>query len=114
MTAAHVAADESAQTSAVKGPLTLDSRWTAFASSPDPWWTSGAIRALRTLAESGRPFQAFDLLALGVSEPDDPRRWGALVRAASTLGLIQVAGYAVSKRRPEAGGLVRVWRGTSG
>lgn len=79
----------------------------------DDWWLSTARRALRTLAETGRTFEAYDLTELGVEDPDHPNRWGALFRAAYTAGLIEPVGYAQSRRPGRAGGLTRLWRGVA-
>ncbi len=69
------------------------------ADNADPWWTSVAIRALRWLADSGRPFECYDLTELGVADPAHLNHWGPLFRAAHTAGLSQPHGYT---SRPDA------------
>ncbi len=78
----------------------------------DDWWLSVAMRGLRWLADTGQPFETFDLTELGVPDPDHPNRWGALFRAAHTAGLIEHHGYAIARRPGRAGGLTRTWTGT--
>ncbi|WP_324650989.1 hypothetical protein [Georgenia sp. H159] len=77
----------------------------------DDWWRDSAERALRWWAQSGQPFDAFDITELGVPDPDHPARWGALFRAAYTSGLIQPIGYHQSRRPTRSGGVCRVWQG---
>jgi len=79
----------------------------------DPWWLDGALRAIETLAATGRTFQAYDLLALGVAEPDRPAAWGAAFYAAKAKGLIESVGYAPSKRPTVRGSACREWRGVA-
>lgn len=79
----------------------------------DDWWLSTARRALRTLAATGRTFEAYDLTELGVDDPDHPNRWGALFRAAHNDGLIVPVGYAQSRRPGRSGGATRLWRGVA-
>lgn len=83
------------------------------ADNADPWWWSVAMRALSWLAADGRPFEAYDLTKLGVPDPDEPNRWGALFRSAAMAGVIVPAGYTRSRRPGRAGGLCRVWVGTT-
>ena len=77
----------------------------------DAWWYDAARRALEWLAESGKPFDAYDLTELGVPDPDHPSRWGALFRVASSDGVIVPVGYRESKRPSRSGGVCRVWVG---
>lgn len=77
----------------------------------DDWWRSSAEQALSWLARDGQPFSAFDITELGVPDPDDSHRWGALFRAAYTRGQIEPVGYEQSRRPSRAGGVCRVWRG---
>lgn len=79
----------------------------------DPWWLDGALRAIETLAATGRTFQAYDLVALGVAEPDRPAAWGAAFSAAKAKGLIVRVGYAQSKRPTVRGSACREWRGVA-
>lgn len=77
----------------------------------DDWWRDSAERALRWWAETGQPFDAYDLTLLGVPDPDHPARWGALFRAAYAAGLITPVGYRQSRRPTRSGGVCRVWQG---
>lgn len=78
----------------------------------DPWWWDGALRAVETMAATGRPFQMYDVAeTFGLPEPDNFRRWGALACAARRLGLIEPVGYAPSRRPSAACSAARVWRG---
>lgn len=83
----------------------------AFANADD-WWRDCATRALTWMAELGQPFDAWDLVALGVPEPDNFRRWGGLFQAAHKQGLIKRVGFAPSRRPSAAGSIVSVWQGT--
>jgi hypothetical protein len=76
----------------------------------DPW-RDMALRGIAKLAATGRDFQATDLIAIGVYEPDHPNRWGGVFYAASKAGLIEHVGYAPSGRRTVQGSAVKVWRG---
>ncbi|MCB2175600.1 MAG: hypothetical protein KQH57_07305 [Actinomycetales bacterium] len=84
---------------------------TSRVATSDPWWHSVAHRALEWLAQSGQPFDAYDLTELGVPDPDHPARWGALFAAAQAQGLIAPVGYQPSRRPTRAGGVCRVWVG---
>lgn len=77
----------------------------------DQWWWSPAWRAVTWLAATRTDFTAWDVTLLGVPDPDNPARWGALFRAAATAGLIEPIGYAPSARPARSGGICRVWRG---
>lgn len=77
----------------------------------DGWWATTCDAAIAELAHRGRPFEAWDLVALGVPEPEHPSRWGARLRAAAKAGLIEPAGAGPSSRPTVRGSLVRRWRG---
>lgn len=77
----------------------------------DSWWRDGALRAVEHLASTGREFTADDLRDLGVPEPDNSARWGALFLAAARAGTVVCVGARRSTRGPRHGSLVRVWRG---
>lgn len=83
----------------------------------DPWWRSGADRAVRHLAATGRDFTADDLRELGVTDLSNPReqaaRWGSLLAAAKAEGLITEVGRRPSVRPSANGRKVAVWRGTA-
>ncbi|MBC3191653.1 hypothetical protein H7X46_11335 [Pseudonocardia sp. C8] len=79
----------------------------------DAWWTDTAMRAIRRLAATGRPFTAYDVSDLGVVDPDHPGRWGALFARASREGLITCIGAEASRRPSRASGLCRRWRGVA-
>lgn len=79
----------------------------------DPWWWDGAMRAVKHLAATGEPFDAWDVTELGVPDPDHPARWGALFTTARRAGLIVAVGYRESRRPSRAHGVCRVWRGAS-
>lgn len=84
-------------------PIVLD--------NADDWWRDAAERALLWWAESGVPFDAFDLTEIGVPDPDHPNRWGALFQGAVQSGLIVPVGYRQSRRPTRHGGVCRVWKG---
>ena len=77
----------------------------------DKWWWQIAQRALVSLADTGRPFECYDLTLVGVADPDHCNHWGALFRSAHAAGLIEVHGYTQSRRPGRAGGLCRLWIG---
>lgn len=79
----------------------------------DTWWRDCCDRGIQALAETGLIFQAFDLLDLGVPDPDSANRWGRRFLAAARRGLIEPIGYAPSKRPTTACSIVRTWRGVS-
>lgn len=83
---------------------------TSIPGTPDPHWEAGAIKAIETLANTGRPFTAADLTDLGVSEPDHPCRWGSVFAKAKALGLIRKTGYGPSRRAGRSGGVCATWR----
>ncbi len=74
-------------------------------------WKRSALTAIGVLAASGRDFQATDLLALGVEEPDHPNRWGGVMAMAARAGLIEHSGVAPSNRTTTQASLTRTWRG---
>jgi hypothetical protein len=74
-------------------------------------WHAQATAKLAELAKKGAPFDAFDLVKAGVPEPDNPKRWGSLFRAASTKGLIVNVGYHRSQQPGRAAGSCRTWKG---
>ena len=79
----------------------------------DNWWRSCALRAVETLAASGREFTADDVRDLGVPEPDQPNRWGGLFLAASRAGTVVCVGARRSTRGARNASLTRVWRGAA-
>ena len=84
---------------------------TRIPGNPDPWWESGALKAIETLAATGRNFTAADLTDLGVADPDHSARWGSVMAKAKKLGLIERVGYAPSKRPSRSQSVTAVWRG---
>jgi hypothetical protein len=79
----------------------------------DAWWKSCADQALEHLAQSGRVFEAYDLVLMGVPEPHHPNAWGARMNAAAKRGLIRNVGAGPSKRPTVARSLVRYWQGAA-
>ncbi len=77
----------------------------------DTWWSECCDRGIAELARRGQPFQAADLLELGVPEPDHPNRWGGRLYAAGRAGTIECVAFAQSKRPTTRASIVRVWRG---
>ncbi|MGC0271721.1 hypothetical protein ACO0LV_01840 [Pseudactinotalea sp. Z1739] len=78
----------------------------------DDWWKDTAERALHHLATLGRPFTAWHLTDLGVTDPRHPNQWGALFHWAHRQGIIRPIGYEQSRRTTRSGGACRVWTGT--
>ena len=77
----------------------------------DPWWLAGCLEAIRTLAASGRTFQAFDLITdTDLAEPERSSWWGSAFKQAQRDGLIVRAGYAPSKRPTVRGSACAEWR----
>jgi hypothetical protein len=77
----------------------------------DSWWLAGCLEAIRTLAATGRTFQAHDLITdTGLAEPDNHHWWGTAFLAAKREGLIVRAGYAPSKRPTVRGSACAEWR----
>lgn len=85
---------------------------TRIPGSPDLWWEAGAMKAIETLARTGRQFTAADLTDHGVSEPDHSCRWGSVFAKAKALGLIRKVGYRPSRRAGRNYGVTAVWVGT--
>ena len=81
--------------------------------TPDPHWEAGALKAIETLANTGRPFTAADLTDMGVSEPDHPCRWGSVMAKAKALKLIRRAGFTTSRRAGRNAGYCAIWTGSS-
>jgi len=80
----------------------------------DEWWIRTAMQAVGAMANTGREFQAFDLVqTYGVPEPDHPNRWGALLTRAAREGVIVSVGAAPSRRPSTARSLTRTWRGAT-
>jgi hypothetical protein len=77
----------------------------------DAWWRSCCDAGIEYLASTGVVFQAADLADLGVPDPSSGKFWGPRFHAAARHGLIELVGYAPSKRPTCAGSLVRLWRG---
>lgn len=77
----------------------------------DQWWRDCCDRGISHLARTGRVFEAFDLIDLGVPEPRHPSQWGPRFSAAAKRGVITAAGYGPSKRPTVAKSAVRLWRG---
>jgi hypothetical protein len=79
----------------------------------DDWWRDCCDRGIAELARRGHDFQAADLTALGVPDPDHPNRWGARLHLAARRGVIEPVGFAQSHRPTVKASIVRTWRGTS-
>lgn len=79
----------------------------------DDWWKSCADTALKQLAATGRVFEAYDLVLMGVPEPHHPNAWGARMNAAAKRGVIRNVGAGPSKRPTVARSLVRYWQGAA-
>ncbi|AQA26216.1 hypothetical protein BTZ20_4475 [Rhodococcus sp. MTM3W5.2] len=78
----------------------------------DEWWWAGAMAALKAAAATGREFDSYDLTEwYGINGPDHPARWGGLFASAKKEGLIEPAGFCVSRRPTRSGGITRRWRG---
>lgn len=92
--------------------VTMPGQMELAANNADDWWWSCAWAGLEQLASHQVAFQAFDLIELGVPEPDHPNRWGPLFATAAQAGLIVRLGYAPSKRPTVRGSAAAVWRGT--
>lgn len=81
--------------------------------APDQPWIDIALRAVRTLAASGRPFQAHDLvLECDVPEPRDHHQWGALMSIARAEGYVTAVAAVPSTRPKTARSLCRLWVGS--
>ncbi|TQS44359.1 hypothetical protein FL583_15615 [Cryptosporangium phraense] len=83
----------------------------------DEWWRDCCDRGIVALAaqtyRTGATFQAFDLIDIGVPEPDSPNRWGPRLLAAARAGIVEPVGYGPSKRPTVAKSAARIWRGTA-
>ncbi len=79
----------------------------------DPEWVAKADAAIRDLAATGRPFQAFDVVQAGCPEPGSPSWWGPRFRIAAKRGLIESAGGSKSIRPGTRGSMLNTWRGTA-
>lgn len=78
----------------------------------DPTWHATALNGLQQLAASGEVFEAYDLIRLGVPEPEHSSQWGAFFNQAKAAGVIVAAGAGPSARPTVKGSLCRFWRGT--
>ncbi len=87
---------------------------TTAAERRDRFWWDGAMRAVETMAATGRQFSAYDVAeAFGLPDPDHPNRWGALLSCAARAEVVECVGAAPSRRPSVEGSLARVWRGTA-
>lgn len=86
---------------------------TPIPGNTDPWWEAGALKAIETLATTGRNFTAADLTDLGVAEPDHSCRWGSLFAAAKRCGIVVRVGYAPARRAGRNGGVAAIWKGAT-
>lgn len=77
----------------------------------DSWWRATAWQALEHLAKSGREFDAWSLVEMGVPDPPQSSSLGALFYAARQAGLIETAGWCQSRRPTARGSACRLWRG---
>lgn len=77
----------------------------------DDFWRRTCDAGIRELARRDRPFEAFDLIELGVPEPEHHSRWGARLHHAARQGIIEAVGAGPSRRPTVRGSLVRHWRG---
>ena len=77
----------------------------------DAWWWSTAMSGVKHLARVGIEFDAYDVTELGVPEPYNSNRRGAMFNAAARAGVIEAVGYRRSRRPGRSGGSCRVWRG---
>lgn len=83
-----------------------------FGGHPDRWRLDGAMRALQTLAATGRDFVLDELREppYALPEPHHANQWGSLAAVARRAGVITPVGYAASKVPSRRGSVVRVWR----
>lgn len=84
----------------------------AIEGNPDPFWRSGAERALAQLAGAGRPFVLSDLREepYCLPDPHHPNAWGSLMRWASRAGLVVPIGFRQSDVPSRHGSVVRIWQ----
>lgn len=92
-------------------PQTLDDVLDRVDANTDDWWRDCCDRGIAEMASKGVVFSAFDLIDLGVPEPDHPNRWGARLRIAAQRGVIIHAGYGSSRRPSRRQSVVSYWRG---
>jgi hypothetical protein len=90
----------------------LDGQARADANTDD-WWKATVDQAIRFLAGTGRPFDAYAVSELGVPDPDHPNRWGPRFTAAARAGVIEPIGYTKGRRPTVASAAVRIWRGVA-
>lgn len=64
----------------------------------DADWKTQADTAIQQLADSGVPFTADDVRALGVPDPTSPKAWGSRFLTAAKQGRIVRVGYVKSQR----------------
>lgn len=76
----------------------------------DPWFTDGVLRAIDTLAATGRPFTAEHIAEL-VGEPEHPNQWGPPFALARSRGVIEHHGAIHAHKRSRKGALLNVWIG---
>lgn len=74
-------------------------------------WKQKGLKLIKELADTGAPFDAYDLTERGLADPPHPNKWGSLFRAARSSRLIEHAGYQRSRRPSRSGGLCQQWRG---
>lgn len=86
---------------------------TAHATSSD-WW-SRAEQAVRAIARTGLPFQAYDLVEqFHLEEPGNgAKQWGSFLAAMRKAGVIEHAGFTTSRRPTANGSACRQWVGAA-
>jgi hypothetical protein len=85
----------------------------ALANTPAEW-ADRCAAAIEEMARRGVEFQAADLIAEDlVDEPDSPNRWGPAFLRAAAAGVVEVRGYAKSKRATVHSSICRTWIGTA-
>jgi len=94
------------------GALQRDQALAEVRARTDSTWRAAALNGLEELARRGDVFEAYDLIRLGVPEPEHSSRWGALFNAAAKAGIITAAGAGPSARPTVRKSLTRFWRGT--
>ena len=89
-------------------------RQTEVRQMPTVDWHTQALTAVRTLAETGRPFVISEVIRLGVPDAPNPRAdWGRLAKEAQELGWITPTGGLGRSVRPSAkSSPVAEWVGT--
>lgn len=73
-------------------------------------WSEAARRAIRTLAATGRPFTAEDVVGI-VGHPESPNAIGAAMLKAARIGLIYKSGMVAASRETSHARPLQVWRG---